>query len=255
VVKVAGGGPAAASQQAADPNAAQVLQAVTSVPETALDQVAAGKVDSLPKLAAGEPALTADGKPLIVYVGAEYCPFCAAQRWGMVVALSRFGSFTDLQTTHSSSSDVYPNTATLSFHGSTYTSSFLSFQGVETQSNTPQGNTYAVLDTPTAQQSQLLQKYNAPPYVAAGSAGSIPFIDFGNKYFASGASFSPQLLAGMSGSDIATALSDPTSPVAQAILGSANAFTAAICDLTGGQPAQVCTTTGVSAYAGKLNAG
>src|SRR5690348_15801045 len=27
------------------------------------------------------PALTADGKPRVLYVGAEYCPYCAAQRW------------------------------------------------------------------------------------------------------------------------------------------------------------------------------
>ncbi len=254
VVKVAGGGSAAAAQEGADPGEAQILQAVTSVPDAVLDQVAAGKIDLLPRRLSGEPALVADGKPLVIYVGAEYCPFCAAQRWGIVVALSRFGSFTGLRTTHSSSSDAYPNTATLSFHGSSYTSDYLSFQGVELQSNTRQGNTYAVLDQPTALQTQLLQKYNAPPYVPAESAGAIPFIDFGNKYLTSGASISPQVLVGMSGSEIATALSDSNSEVAQAILGSANAFTAAICGLTGGQPGEVCASPGVGAYTGKLNA-
>jgi len=198
--------------------------------------------------------LMADGKPLVIYVGAEYCPYCAAQRWGMVVALSRFGSFTGLQTTHSSSTDAFPNTATLSFHGTTYTSAYLSFQGVETKSNVRRGNTYATLDKPTAQQEQLLQKYDAPPYVPASSTGAIPFIDFGNRYFAAGASISPQLLAGMSASDIARALSDPSSPIAQAVGGSANAFTAAICDLTGARPGDVCTSASATAYAGKFNA-
>jgi Domain of unknown function (DUF929) len=255
VVKLAGGGPTPAVQASADPSTPQVLAAVTSVPESVLDQVGMGKVDSLPKRLSGEPALTADGKPLVVYVGAEYCPFCAAQRWGMVVALSRFGSFSNLSTTHSSSSDTYPNTATLSFHGATYTSDYLAFQGVEKQSNVRQGNTYATLDSLTPQQTQLLQKYNAPPYVPSDSAGAIPFIDFGNQYLSSGAAISPGLLAGQSGSDIAAALSDPSSPIGQAIGGSANAFTAAICALTGNQPAQVCTGTAVTAYAGKLNAG
>ena len=40
----------------------------------------------------GQPALTSGGKPEILYVGAEYCPYCAAERWAMVVALSRFGT-------------------------------------------------------------------------------------------------------------------------------------------------------------------
>ncbi len=39
-------------------------------------------------------------------MGAEYCPFCAAQRWAMVNAFSRFGTFTGLTTTHSSSTDT-----------------------------------------------------------------------------------------------------------------------------------------------------
>jgi hypothetical protein len=62
----------------------------------------------------------------------------------MVVALSRFGTFTDLGTTHSSSSDVYPNTATLSFHGASYRSDYIAFQGVKTHSNLRSGNGYAV---------------------------------------------------------------------------------------------------------------
>ena len=45
------------------------------------------------------PALTADGKPEVLYVGAEYCPFCAAERWPVVVALSRFGTWSGLSAT------------------------------------------------------------------------------------------------------------------------------------------------------------
>jgi hypothetical protein len=255
LVKVVGGGSSSAPQQAAATASPQIVQAVTGVPSGVLNQIGLGKVDTLPKAITGQPALTAGGKPLVVYVGAEYCPYCAAQRWGMVVALSRFGSFTDLKTTSSASADVFPNTATLSFHGATYTSDYLTFQGVETSGNVRQGSGYAPLDTLTAQQSQLLNTYDAPPYVAAGSAGSIPFIDFGNKFIMSGASISPQLLAGKSASDIATALSDPSSPIAQAVNGSANAFTAAICQVTGGQPGAVCTSPAVTAYQGKLGAG
>ena len=44
-------------------------------------------------------ALTFDGKPGIFYYGAEYCPYCAAERWPVVVALSRFGTWSNLQQT------------------------------------------------------------------------------------------------------------------------------------------------------------
>src|SRR5215469_5182042 len=52
-------------------------------------------------------ALASDGKPEMLYIGAEYCPYCAAMRWSMAVALSRFGALsTPLHGIHSSSSDV-----------------------------------------------------------------------------------------------------------------------------------------------------
>ena len=42
---------------------------------------------------------------------------------------------------------------------------------------------------------------------------------------------------------IATDLHNPNSPVAKAVLGTANYFTAAICKMTGNQPASACTST------------
>jgi hypothetical protein len=115
VVKLAGrhtnAATPAASTSPADP---AVLSAVTGVPAAVLDQVGAGKVTAIPTATTGQAVLTDGGKPLIVYIGAEYCPYCAAERWAMVVALSRFGTFSNLGQTHSSSTDVYPNTASSS---------------------------------------------------------------------------------------------------------------------------------------------
>ena len=40
------------------------------------------------------PSLSTVGTNGVVsYVGAEYCPYCAGTRWGIIVALSRFGKF------------------------------------------------------------------------------------------------------------------------------------------------------------------
>jgi hypothetical protein len=256
VVKLTGGsgGGSATPAPSASPAASAVLSAVTSVPPETLDKVGTGKVAKLPSTLTGQPALTDGGKPLVVYIGAEYCPFCAAQRWAVVVALSRFGTFTGLGQTFSSSSDVYPNTPTLSFHGASYTSQYLAFQGVETETNQRQGNGYAPLDTLSPQQQDLLKKYDAPPYVDANSAGAIPFIDFANQAVIAGASLDPQLLAGKTHQEIAAALSDPNSQIAQAVDGTANAFTNLLCQLTKGQPATVCTSSAATAYQGKFHA-
>ena len=73
----------------------------TSVPASTLDTVGAGSgVTAPPEIKGGTP-LTSGGKPEVLYMGAEYCPFCAAERWAMVVALSRFGTFSGLSTVHS----------------------------------------------------------------------------------------------------------------------------------------------------------
>jgi hypothetical protein len=256
VIKVAGGGAKSNDNASPAPSSAALSQAtlvaLTGVPAGVLDQVGTGSATNLPKKITGQTVLTEGGKPLVVYIGAEYCPFCAAQRWPLVVALSRFGTFTNLTKTHSGSDDVFPDTPTVSFHGATYTSQYLVFQGVETATNQRKGNSYAPLDTLTAQQQNLLATYDAPPYVATDAKGSIPFLDFANQNLVTGASLDPKLLAGKSVDEVAAALADPSTPIAKAVGGAANAFTATLCKLTGNQPAAVCGSAAVTAYNGKV---
>jgi hypothetical protein len=231
---------------------ADVVSKTTSVPGSTLDAVGAGggavtgKVQTI-----SGTALTANGKPEMLYLGAEYCPYCAAERWAMIVALSRFGTFSGLATVHSASvngagaAEIFPNTPTWTFANAAYSSQYLTFTAVEQDTNIPDKTTgtYTKLQTPTAAELALLNKYDVPPYVPSSAVGSIPFIDFGNKYLIIGASYTPQVLAGLSWSQIAADLSNPGSPVAKAIDGTANYITAAICKMTGNQPASACTTT------------
>lgn len=228
-----------------------LVTALSSIPDSTFAAVGTSAVKAAPS-AITAPALTAGGKPKVLYIGAEFCPYCAAERWPVTVALSRFGTFSNLGTTHSASEDVFPNTPTLSFHGATYTSQYLAFTGVETTTNEMVGNGYKPLDTPTAEDQKTFDTYNKPPYV--DSDGSIPFIDLGGKYVGSGATYSPDLLAGKTQTEIADALKDPSSPIAKAVVGSANVYTAAICKLTNNQPAKVCSTEAVTAAAAKLGA-
>jgi hypothetical protein len=229
-----------------------VVNQATSVPSSALDQVGSGngQINAKPSAISGnQPVLTSGGKPEMLYVGAEYCPYCAAERWGMIVALSRFGTFSGLATTHSAARDgqghaeVYPNTPTWTFVHASYTSKYLAFTPVEQYTNIPDPHSggYTTLQNLTSQQQSLISKYDAPPYVPAQGAGAIPFIDFGNKYLISGASYNPQILDGHTWAQIAAALKTPSSQIAQAVDGTANYITAAICKLTNNQPASACT--------------
>ena len=215
---------------------------VTSVPAATLDQVGGGSVTAPPTTISGTP-LTSGGKPEMLYIGAEYCPYCAAERWGMIVALSRFGTLKGLATIRSAArngagtAEPFPLTPTFTFAHASYTSKYLTFTSVEELTNIPDKATggYTPLQTPTAAQQALIQKYDA------ANQGAIPFIDYGNKYMSVGASYNPGVLSGLSWTQIADDLATPSSPVAQGVLGTANYATAAICGLTGDQPATACT--------------
>ena len=69
-----------------------MVAALTNVPASVLDQVGAGSVSNPPKAVRGEAVLTDSGKPLILYVGAEYCPYCAAPHGVAPVERARSGA-------------------------------------------------------------------------------------------------------------------------------------------------------------------
>jgi Domain of unknown function (DUF929) len=170
------------------------------------------------------PGLTIDGKPAVVFVSEESCPFCAAERWPVVIALSHFGTWHHLGSTTSSPTDIYPSTATFSFRDTTFTSRHLAVRTTELANNAGRP-----LQPPTPLDTALISRYDVPPYVnAADQSGSVPFLDVDNHYILAGAQYDPQVLAGLSMSQIASQLDDPASPVAMAVDESANALIAAI---------------------------
>ena len=215
------------------------VQQKLTVPASTLASVGLGSTSPSAMSAVTGPALTSGGKPEMLYIGAEWCPYCAAERWAMAVALSRFGSFTPLNGIHSSSTDVYPNTATLTFYKSTYTSKYLVFTPIENEDVN-----HNLLVKPTAAQQALWTKYEPP-------GTGYPFIDIGNRFVAA-STYNPQVLQGLSWAQIAADLHDPSSAVAKGALGSANMFTAAICKITGNAPASVCTAAPIPQLEGQI---
>ncbi|MGC8648652.1 MAG: DUF929 family protein [Candidatus Micrarchaeia archaeon] len=195
---------------------------------TLANKIANGAVGAFPQTITSSNSLTQNNKSEVLYIGADYCPYCAAVRWGLIVALLRFGNFTNLSYMTSSATDIYPSTPTFTFYNSSYQSNYIAFVPVEVATNTG-----APLEKLTNIENVTFQTY--------GYQGSIPFIDFGNQSVLNGATFSPQDLDGKSWINIISELKNSNSTIAQDIIGSANIFTAQICKIDGGKPSSVCT--------------
>jgi thiol-disulfide isomerase/thioredoxin len=217
---------------------AAVVTAVTSVPVSVTNKAGAGDALGPTKRLHG-PRLSSNGKPRVLYVGADWCPYCAAERWALAQALSRFGTLTGLGETRSSPDDADPNTATVSFHGSKYSSKYIALTAKEIENGE-----HKPLDKLSKADNKLFLKLT-------GQKGSFPFLDIGGKY-QFGVQYDPAVLKGKTQAEIADAMSDPSSKIGKSINSSANVLTAATCELTKGQPSKVCTASGVQAAKKKL---
>lgn len=247
------------------PAPASVVRDVTNVPASVFNTVGVNSPAvpvAAPTVLSGQPPMTLAGKtPAMLYFGAEYCPYCAGERWAMTVALARFGTWSGLKITASSHSDVSPQTNTFSYHGATLTSPYLTFTGIEQYSNVPSSTAasgFTTLQNPTSEQLAIITKYSSSkfnPNASTQGGISFPFVDINNVAIISGASYNPGILAGQTWSQIAQGLSDPTNPATQAIVATANYMSAAICASTKGAPASVCQSPGVQAAARALKLG
>ncbi len=190
--------------------------------------------------------------PYVYYDGSEHCPYCAAQRWAIVAALARFGTFSNLGLTTSSAVDVFPSTNTFTFWKAKYVSKYLTFASTENLTNIVSGNSYLPLQKRSAFNTKLVNKYDNPPFVPESLKGGWPYMDFANQVIVPGPTFSPSYLQGMTWQEIADTLKYPQTPVAQQILTAANYLSAAVCAIDGQQPASVCSSSGVRNAAAKI---
>ena len=235
-----------------------VLGVLSTVPTSTFDAVGvtvAGTTLTAPSVVTGPAPATVGGKPDVLFVGAEFCPFCAAERWSLVVALARFGRFTQLHDSASAPQTVFPNTSTFTFDGVGYASRYVTLTGVELYSGTtgPDG-TFTRLDRLSPGQAALVAR--DAPQASGVAAGTAPVVDVAGRLVAVTSGFSPALLAGLSQAQIAGDVANPTlsatgsggtsvPPTGQAIIAVANQLSAGICASTGQQPVAVCHSRGV----------
>ncbi|HEY3904313.1 MAG TPA: DUF929 family protein [Streptosporangiaceae bacterium] len=232
------------AKQGGTSSSSSTFKGVTTVPAATLNTVGAGPLPAsgLPIKPITDTVLTSAGKPDMLYIGAEFCPYCAAMRWSMAVALSRFGTLGPLTGIHSNSTDVDPNTATLTFLHQQYSSKYLTFTSIENETVS-----HGPLQNPTKAQQALWAKYDS----SNGGLG-YPFIDFGGKVVLTGPLYDPAVLKGLSWSQISNQLKNPNSTVTKNVLGAANYVTAAICKMTNDTPSTVCKSGAIPSIESKL---
>lgn len=142
-----------------------------------------------------------DNEASVVYVGAQYCPNCAVERWALVLALDHFGTFSNLNHFNSAEGNV----PTYDFDGSSYTSSQVNFQPVEEYGNIYDSQThyYNQLHSLNSLQSSLFTKY---------SQNYFPFICIGGCFFqiGHGPNLNPSTFSKYSFTEIQTQINSKT---------------------------------------------
>ncbi|MGC8710161.1 MAG: DUF929 family protein [Candidatus Micrarchaeia archaeon] len=180
------------------------------------------------------PALNIGSKPTIVYIGANFCPYCAVERWSLILALLRFGNFTGLKYMTSSPTDFPPNLPTFTFYNSTYESKYINFIPVELYTNKEVNGSYPVLQQPNSLENAILSKFDP--------SENIPIIDYNNNSIQKGAGseLGPSIIENLNWTQIISQLSESNSSVAQEIIGEANIVTAEICGMDNNTPVKIC---------------
>ena len=187
--------------------------------------------------------------PVVYFYGAEFAPYAAAQRWPVILALSRFGTFSQVGLMQSSNTTAFPNLSTFTFWDVGYQSKYLILQPVERYSSlNPTGAGYLSLQMPSAREAASVSQY-------APGSDTFALTDVANKYVLSGSSYSPAVLDGLSQDQIAGYLATPAAPLTQAVVTAANEISATICAVDRGRPGSVCQSRGVQEAAELLKLG
>jgi len=211
-----------------------VMRNLQAIPLNTWNRVGTGRFRPLEAV---EPATTDPAIPTVLYIGSEFCPYCAAVRWPIVAALERFGAFTRLERSASSATDIFPGTPSVTFAHTRYQSPYLTMQAVEREGNTLDASgRYPPLQHLTPTQEAVFRRYDP--------SGAIPFLLIGGRYVLVGSPFSPAVLQRLDWRNIAAQLPGGTTPAARAILNAGNEISAAICAVNGDHPTAICQNDG-----------
>ncbi|MGH9993433.1 MAG: DUF929 family protein [Nitrososphaera sp.] len=186
-----------------------------------------------------EPLKRSEGKSLVFFLGAGFCPYCAAERWAIVNALRNFGSWEGIVEDRSAGHDEkYLNIPTLSFARAKYSSDYVEFIGRETADRN-----FEPLQELDGKDYEILDAFN-PDQI-------IPFLLIDGQFTQVGSGYSPRLLEWMDHEKVSRELADPNSQVGNAIRAEIENITALVCKSTAGK-AGICGSENIKSLVGRI---
>jgi hypothetical protein len=173
-----------------------------------------------------------EGKLLVFFMGAEYDPYCAAERWAVVRALQKFGQWNGLKQTMSAARDEpFLNLPTYDFTDATYTSPHIEFVARELKTRE-----FKPLQKLLKSEEKLVRKYNPEK--------EIPFLLVAGRFMQIGAGFTPKIFIGHTFRQTETELKKIESEIRKTIDAEGNIIAALLC--ASGIPPEFCKETGVA---------
>ncbi len=173
-----------------------------------------------------------NGKLYLFFMGAEYCPYCAAERWAIVRALQKFGQWDGLKQTISAARDEpFLNLPTYDFTKVTYSSPHIEFTPRETKDRE-----FKPLQKLLKTEEKLVRKFNPKK--------EIPFLIIGGRFMQIGSGYTPKILIGHTFRQTETELKKFESEIRKTIDNEANIIAALLC--VSGLPPELCKETGVA---------
>jgi len=184
-------------------------------------------------------AIKRDGKLFVFFMGAEYCPYCAAERWAVVRALQKFGQWSGLNQTMSAARDEqFLNLPTYDFTEATYTSTHVEFVSRETKDRE-----FKPLQKLLKSEEKLVRKYNPKK--------EIPFLLIGGRFMQIGSGFTPKIFIGHTFRQTETELKKTESEIRKIIDEEASYIAALLC--AAGIPPELCKETGLAELVAQAN--
>ncbi len=180
------------------------------------------------------------GKLYVFFMGAEYCPYCAAERWAIVRALQKFGQWDGLKQTMSAARDEpFLNLPTYDFTKATYNSPNIEFASREVKDRD-----FKPLQKLLKTEEKLVRKFNP--------GREIPFLLIGGRFMQVSSGFTPKIFIGHTFRQTETELKKMESEIRKTIDDEANIISALMC--VSGLPPEVCKETGVAELVAQASA-
>jgi hypothetical protein len=178
------------------------------------------------------PVVHKNGQAPFFFMSALFCPYCAAERWAIVETLQRFGSWSNLEpSTSTSGIDSFAALPTYDFLHASYTSRFVDFTARDVAD--AQGHPLQKMD---AAQQALVNRFDPK--------GGFPFLIIDGAYVQTDSGYPPGLLAHKTFAQVQSAIRHDTS-LGRAIKQESDILTALLCIGDGNRPTGVCSAAAV----------